>query len=178
MNSLGNQTLSVRRKGLQCLLAGVVISTLAAGAVANCQSTDPGRYTIEGSLVTDNRTQLMWSRCSLGQTYADGQCTGTATAHNLTQARQLAGSSDIGGYSDWRVPTIDELETLVDGECSYPVVSLEVFPDTPVSFYASTTPYRFGTYRFMYLYSGTGEVRHDDQNNYSRVRLVRRADSN
>ncbi|MCH8551150.1 MAG: DUF1566 domain-containing protein [Natronospirillum sp.] len=178
MNSEGNNSYSVARKNLQGLVVGVIISALAAGSMANCQRTDAGRYSAEGPVVLDNRTQLMWSRCSLGQTYTDNQCTGTASAHSLAQARQLASSADIGGYSDWRVPTIDELETLVDSECSYPVVSLDVFPNTPVSFYASTTPFRFGTYRFMYLYSGTGEVRHDDQNNYSRVRLVRRAGSN
>lgn len=173
-----NETSTMVSKSLRRLLVGVMISAMAAGSLANCLRTDAGRYSVEGPVVLDNRTALMWSRCSLGQTYAENQCTGTASAHNLAQARQLAGSADLGGYSDWRVPTIDELESLVDSECSYPVVSLEVFPNTPVSFYASATPFRFGTYRFMYLYSGTGEVRHDDQNNYSRVRLVRRAGSN
>jgi hypothetical protein len=62
-----------------------------------------GRYEIKGEVVADRKTHLTWQRARgckmLGYADASKYC------EDLT----------IGGYSDWRLPTISELKTLIVG---------------------------------------------------------------
>ncbi len=74
------------------------------------------RYTDNGNgTITDSTTGLMWMRCLIGQTWQDGQCKGAAATYNWGVANQLVSQSAFsdGNYSDWRLPTIDELNSLV-----------------------------------------------------------------
>jgi hypothetical protein len=61
---------------------------------------------------TDNNTGLMWMRCPLGQTWNGDSCIGVATACTWNGAK--AAISTFAGYSDWRLPTINELKNIVD----------------------------------------------------------------
>ncbi|MGI9211472.1 MAG: DUF1566 domain-containing protein, partial [Methylococcaceae bacterium] len=61
--------------------------------------------------VNDRVTGLMWARCVLGQTWNGITCTGTAQKYTLQQA--LAVNSTLSGYKDWRLPTANELISLV-----------------------------------------------------------------
>ncbi len=57
---------------------------------------------LEEELYLDPETRLMWTIRDNGKDI-DGH-----------QANQYAGQLRLGGYSDWRLPTIDELEKLYD----------------------------------------------------------------
>jgi len=46
--------------------------------------------------------------------------------------------SNFGGYSDWRLPTLKELHTIVNYESS-PTINTAYFPNTQPSFYWSST---------------------------------------
>ncbi len=59
----------------------------------------------------DTKTNLLWQRCSVGETWKGSNCTGEPKEYTWDEAMQL--SSTLAGYSDWRLPTIDELGTLV-----------------------------------------------------------------
>jgi hypothetical protein len=61
--------------------------------------------------VTHKLTGLMWQRFSIGQTWDGVTCNGKATKMSWDDAINL--SSDFAGYSDWRLPTKEELITLV-----------------------------------------------------------------
>lgn len=63
-------------------------------------------------IVTDTRSKLQWMACSIGQQWDGNTCTGNATALNWEQA-QSNKQHTFAGHSDWRVPTIFELQTLV-----------------------------------------------------------------
>ncbi|SFR54003.1 DUF1566 domain-containing protein [Thiomicrospira sp. ALE5] len=63
--------------------------------------------------VTDTETNLTWMRCSLGQTWNGSTCLGDASRHNWQTARDLAKESHFADKSDWRLPTVDELHSLV-----------------------------------------------------------------
>jgi hypothetical protein len=73
--------------------------------------------------VRDTVTGLQWVRCSLGQTWqartqTDRQtCNGEAGEFNHNDAIDLPElmneAGGYAGYTDWRLPTIEELRTLV-----------------------------------------------------------------
>jgi len=76
------------------------------------------RYRDHGDgTVTDVKTGLQWMRCSLGQTWQGGTCVGEAKAGSWQDALDAADALNRqGGYAgrqDWRVPTVEELLTLV-----------------------------------------------------------------
>jgi hypothetical protein len=100
-------------------------------AAAECLSSDAeqsagNRYTVDGAVVSDNATGLVWAHCSVGQSWQDEttECMGNplkATYDDATKATYPAG---------WRLPKPDELTTIVVENCQNPSVDSEVFPGT------------------------------------------------
>ena len=71
-----------------------------------------GQYIDHGNgTVTDTNTGLMWKKCSEGQT--GNQCSGKAKTYNWYQAMKKFKQVSFAGKNDWRMPTIEELRTLV-----------------------------------------------------------------
>jgi hypothetical protein len=109
--------------------------------------TQPGQFTINGDgTATDATTGLTWDRCSIGQTLDNGSCTGTVTQASWSAALVTATTANNAiykGFSDWRLPSKNELESLVDiNKATAPVIDSIVFPNTPASgTYWSSTPY-------------------------------------
>jgi hypothetical protein len=86
--------------------------------------------------ITDSRTGLQWMRCSLGQYWNGRTCEGRAIERNLQEAldavQQLNNNRSLNcGYSDWRIPTWDELNS-IRGTSSH-VIDAKAFPNTPDS---------------------------------------------
>jgi hypothetical protein len=111
---------------------------------------NPMSYTDHGNgTVKDNNTGLMWQKCSIGQNN-DLSCSGTATFHNWFQAsgtyntsfnlysQSVCGSLNLGGHSDWRLPTKKELISMVD-YAHGPTIRPAYFPNTDESLYWSST---------------------------------------
>ncbi|SEH09013.1 Lcl domain-containing protein [Candidatus Venteria ishoeyi] len=68
----------------------------------------------------DMETGLLWMRCSVGQTWDGKTCQGKAKEFKWKEAKQQ--TANFVGYSDWRIPTIEELRTLTycsNGEPAY-----------------------------------------------------------
>jgi Protein of unknown function (DUF1566) len=88
--------------------------------------------------VTDKKSNLMWMRCSLGQRWANGQCLGPAerlawaAAQGRAQAVNQTGSHF---FNDWRVPSLREMATLAERQCTAPRLNMSIFPDTPAAAY-------------------------------------------
>jgi hypothetical protein len=74
--------------------------------------------------VTHSKTGLIWQRCSVGQTWKNGECQGVATFQPVDL------KSNLGGNTDWRLPTYKELLTIVDYSQYGPATNLIAFPDT------------------------------------------------
>jgi uncharacterized caspase-like protein len=119
------------------------------------------RYQVKDDLVKDTKTSLMWMRCSLGQDWNGKTCKGKATEYTWDDAMKAPNNFRFMDYSDWRVPTIEELKTLVycdNGEeqtwnmnvseysrCDIkdykkPTIMNNVFPNTPSDFFWSSSP--------------------------------------
>ena len=114
---------------------------------------NPHSYTdIGNGVVKDNVTGLEWQ-----------QATATGTYTWQLALDYVAGmNSDSGtyGHTDWRLPTIKELSTLVDSGIPYPgpPINTSYFPDTVVAYYWSSTTLAYNTDYANIVYFGNGYV--------------------
>lgn len=69
------------------------------------------RYQIDGDVITDLGTSLVWARCSVGQVWSDSteNCEGEASRISNLSAQNIALRLGDG----WRLPTLNELVSLV-----------------------------------------------------------------
>lgn len=116
--------------GLACCLA---LPALAA-------FTDNGDGT-----VTDTVTGLMWDKCSWGQSNTTDCSGGAASSHTWADALALTVASPHRGYTDWRLPSKNELESLLDIAASNPAIDAAAFPNTVANGYWTSTTYALGS---------------------------------
>lgn len=129
-------------------IAQSILLPSASLAVQTCQSEEsiptstPSAVLIDNQdgTVTDTRTNLVWSKCSVG---LDGNACDTGTPNNSdwAQALQSADQSELGGYDDWRLPNIKELLSIVEVRCFDPAINStsSAFPNTQsLRYWAST----------------------------------------
>lgn len=130
--------------------------------------------------VTDRATKLMWMRCSAGQEWTGGTCSGRPSGHDWRAAQDLAGDMNQRGtyfFKDWRLPNLRELATIVERECTDPRVNLTVFPNTPAGLFwtASSRPGIDAAALAYALSFGDEGVVHLPKEKANHVRLVRDA---
>ena len=113
-------------------------------AVRGGQPSDSFTDNSDGT-VTDNRTGLMWQKSepSDWRTWQEA----LAYCENLT----------LAGYSDWRLPNINELQSIVDYSKAIPAIDNAKFPDTRSAYYWSSTTNDSITGNALYVsfYSGS-----------------------
>lgn len=96
--------------------------------------------------VTDLRFGLQWQICTYGQKWdpVDKSCKGDQKQYPTWSEAILSQDSINGeklqGYSDWRLPSIKELQSLVERRCRQPAINPDVFKGTANSVYWSNTP--------------------------------------
>lgn len=104
--------------------------TSSAGLGADCRFFDNGDGT-----VIDTETGLMWKRCPevIAITY-DACDTGTLIKfpwlHALARADKVNALGGFAGYTDWRLPDIKEMASLMELRCYQPVISRRLFPES------------------------------------------------
>lgn len=137
------------------ILLGAAMMSMALPAMAQLCSPYLSVHTATENFVdnadgtiTDARTGLMWTKCSLGQTYNydTAACDGVPQGYNweeaLQQVEHINNDADVGAffYNDWRMPNIKALGSLLERKCFDPMINLAVFPNTPSFPYHSSTP--------------------------------------
>jgi len=120
-------------------------------AARNFVVVDPG-------VVRDKTTGLEWMRCSIGQDWSETEktCHGSVDLYTFDSAQDIARRlNNAGGYNcktDWRLPTKDELFSLVvctkgrsGDRCTdsslRPTIAQTMFPRTNDNWYLSSSPY-------------------------------------
>lgn len=104
----------------------VVVAVSAAGNVQ--AKAKPGRFVVDEKDVTvlDNLTKLTWQRV------VPGQANYWQAAKDYCKSLSLAG----GG---WRLPTVRELQSIVDFGHNNPSIDKTAFPNTPSENFWSAT---------------------------------------
>jgi hypothetical protein len=154
------------------LRVGTSVSIRAVrGGISSLPSSNINRYSfsLDGSMVTDTVTGLIWKRCTEGQVWDGSTCAGTASNFTLDQAFAIA-----GGQNGWRVPNIKELSTIVDLTRSSPSINISAFPNVNTQYgYLSTTPLIYNPTWFWHIEFTNGGNGHLPKTNSGYLRLVK-----
>jgi hypothetical protein len=103
--------------------AGTVIACAGTGQDAELQKGLAVAYTDNGNgTITDTRTGLMWEKLSDDGTIHDKDTADTWTNAFSTKVAMLNAGS-FAGFTDWRVPNVNELQSLVSYGASYPAIN-------------------------------------------------------
>ncbi|HMS26996.1 MAG TPA: DUF1566 domain-containing protein [Burkholderiaceae bacterium] len=159
--------------------AQLMASVLAQEAQWRQRALDQAGYIDHGDgTITDTRYKLMWMKCAQGQ---EGPlCEGAVLTFTWEGAMSiplaLNQQGGFAGYTDWRVPTASELESLLQNDAEQ-IICKAAFPNAPeIIFWSSTTiegVNSSGAKDAWNVYFGTGSRGLNDHNNLFAVRLVR-----
>lgn len=129
------------------------------------------RYIDHGNgTVTDTGTGLMWKQCIEGLSGA-GCATNSFFAFSWEAALKWANSATFAGYSDWRLPNVKELASLVEERCYMPAINATLFPNTPSTWHWTSSP---NTYVYTWIvHFEYGHVESINRAGNNPVRLVR-----
>lgn len=133
-----------------------VLAAATATARAECNSAVPAATPTAD--FTDNNndgtvlhkpTGLVWMRCAMGQNWNSGTCTGSAGTYTWQQAPQAAKTLNDGagfaGKTDWRLPNVKELLSIVERRCYNPAINTDIFFNAPASDFWSASAYAYGS---------------------------------
>lgn len=120
------------------LAAGFAFGTTVGHA--NCTPPSGNLESTPDSVLVDNAngtithtpTGLMWKKCVQG--FSDIACaTGSPETHNWGNALKQGFNESFAGQTDWRLPSRNELLSIVETACSTPAINPTRFPGTPLS---------------------------------------------
>ena len=115
-------------------------------------------------VITDSITGLQWQD--------------DADAKNIRKTWQEAieyceNKVSLEGYDDWRLPNINELESLVDDSRYDPAIDTTFFKNVAFGYYWSSTTYSFNTDTAWIVYFNYGRQDTGSKDNRHSVRCVR-----
>ena len=115
------------------------------------------------NVVLDNNTGLMWQQTIPTLTY------------EWAEAGSYCENLEYAGYSDWRLPTPQELLTIVDNSKYGPAIDTSYFPGTPSNYFWSSSTYVNSTSSAWCVYFSSGGVGNNYKPSSGYVRCVRGA---
>lgn len=96
-------------------------------------------------VVADAATGLIWQGCVAGQTGTATTCSGGGSTMNWQAALDYCQDSTWAGSTDWYLPNVDELASIVDDSRTSPSIDTVVFPATTTSYFWSSSFYAGGS---------------------------------
>lgn len=119
------------------------------------------RYSIYHDVVHDDVTGLIWQRAVPSQ------------IHNWEGATGYCESLSLDGQSDWRLPNVKELHSLVDVRRFDPSIDTQTFPSTPSSRFWTSTRSLLTASGALWIDFDSGGAGANDEIYEYRVRCVR-----
>ncbi|MBI5543329.1 MAG: DUF1566 domain-containing protein [Deltaproteobacteria bacterium] len=116
-------------------------------------------YTITTNTVLDSQTCLMWQRNVSSSTYS------------WQEAKNYCSNLVLATYSDWRLPTTIELQSILDRSTEDPTVNTTAFPNTPTEewFWSSSPDASDGSSAWrVYFRYGYSSLYSQSVNGYAR----------
>ncbi|WP_246172796.1 DUF1566 domain-containing protein [Thermochromatium tepidum] len=167
-------------------LARLVVSSLVLlsrlAAAQDCVDWDaapmpePHYIPIQDGTVYDHSTGLMWKQCPEGSGGV-GCAMGEPQTFRLEEARWRARDSRFAGYADWRLPTQDELRSLLRRRCHGLGIDSVTFPRTPAGYFWTSDPATYYPDSAWTLDFRRGHLGYGTSRDAFYVRLVRDAGS-
>lgn len=129
--------------------------------------------------VTHKPTNLTWKRCAEGRTWNGSTCSGTDSTYSFDLANTV-GTVAFAGYSDWRVPTEEELLSLVDYTVDNPgpTINPDMFPATSNNYFWSSSPSSENSVSAWPVNFLNDVAFYNSRISYYSLRLVRNANDN
>lgn len=145
---------------------------------ANEQIKSPYHNNRDGTVI-DSRTNLQWMRCSFGQVWQENSCTDQSQSYTWPEAiyatKLLNRQGGYSGFTDWRLPTKEELLTLVycsssqpklwnetgnscQGNYEKPTIHQKTFPNNPAKWFWSSSTNEEGSVWDIYFVEGNAAV--------------------
>lgn len=173
MKSASGRAVDGTHRAAANVLCLIAVTALASPAFAACDTAQPtrtptSRYVIKGGELYDRKTELTWQRCSVGQQFRGAGCGGKVRQITWDEAK----AEEKGG---WRMPTKDELATLISPTCKDPAMNEEAFPglDKEKLWYWTSTVN--GDFLAWLVNFADGSSTSFDRTDVGAVRLVRTA---
>ncbi|RLA07580.1 MAG: hypothetical protein DRQ51_05570 [Gammaproteobacteria bacterium] len=189
----------ISKQGFVCAIT--LLSTITATITFAGNSN---RYkTQSGGTVLDTKMNLIWKRCSEGQKWNGKTCQGNTKMMRWYAATAYAKNHKFAGSSNWRLPTIKELNTLIycsngkklkykqdgfngknveggygcsssiHGKFQKPTIDIKIFPNTSSYSFWSSSPNSDFSSSMFRLNFVNGSDGRNAHNNNFYVRLVR-----
>lgn len=137
---------------------------------------NPMSFTANGDgTITDNVTELMWQQQDDGVNYNWYEASGISeTTKNPAGVVDVCGDLNLGSYNDWRLPSINELISIVNLNAPNPTIDTNFFPNTISSSYWSSQPYNNASDILWFVDFSDATINNTSVSNSSRyVRCVR-----
>jgi len=134
------------------------------GLIVFVHTTLVAEFTKNGDVVTDSISGLMWQDIS-------GTTNSTTRTH--ADAITYCEGATTGGYSDWRLPNIYELQSIVDITKSTAPTIYATFQYTASDFYWSSTTYASTTSNAWRVYFNNGSTNYGTKTDSYYARCVR-----
>lgn len=95
----------------------------------------------EGTVIYEGDTTLCWQQSVM-----------PGTAKNWEHAKSYCENLELSGENDWRLPTLKEMEKIVEKDVSGIKINRKYFRDTEKRHYWTSTPYEFLENAHMYIH--------------------------
>lgn len=120
------------------LIGGLVMPAYAQKCDTAKSATAPfSRFSDSANAtITDNKNKNIWLRCPVGMNWDGSSCTGISLKYTWSEAVvevEELNQKKVAGRNDWRLPTVDELASVVEQRCFKPAIDLKAFPYSPES---------------------------------------------
>lgn len=155
---------------------GPRFAAVALLALAAFAGHAQGRFAIsaDGQEVTDSTTRLTWRRCAEGMHWNGKACSGKLLKYSYGAAKKAAATE--GGAKAWRIPSRDELVTLLDMTTKKkPRIDIQAFPQTPSAPFWASRPGSDDDLNAWLVNFGNGKVHANLGQAKFPLRLVRAA---